>query len=139
MVDEDINFPKVNYGKKNVDRIHELTIADWSPFFDHGYWEIFIFCMSYAYVKGLKPEKVPGTATMPADAFKTETRHLMRALAIDYKNDISVIKNSRDYVTICEQFAYVGFDEVYNMIKNRPSEKAVDSVLFDMINEANKN
>ena len=46
MLDE-INFPDVNYGKKNKDEYLTLTEAEWSPFFGYYYWEIFIFSMLY--------------------------------------------------------------------------------------------
>jgi len=135
---EDIKFPDVNYGEKNKDRYHELTISEWSPFFEHNYWEIFIFCMSYAYAKGLEPEEPSGKGTLNAKMFLNPTRYLMRSLAIDYYKDILVIKDSNKVVKICEKFANTGFQEVYSKITNNPSEKPLDSIFIEMINEINK-
>ena len=135
---EDINFPDVNYGKANKDKMHELTVSEWSPFFGRSFWEIFIFSMSYAYAKKLEPKSVPGTGTMPPDAFQQSTRYLMRSLAISAKNDISIIKKSKDYVKICEEYAYAGFPEVYAQIKNNPTDKPVENILFNIISEIEK-
>ncbi len=135
--DSELQFPDVNYGPKNVERIKELTISEWSPFFGKDYWEVFIFSMSYAFAEKLAPAKsVPGTGTMPARVFRQETRHLMRSLAIAATGDISVIKNPRDYVKICEQYAYVGFDEIYKKIHQENTEDVpVENVLFNIINQ----
>jgi hypothetical protein len=132
---DDINFPDINYGKKNKDLYDELTQAEYSPFFGCNYWEIFIFCMTYAYAKGLTPKEVPGTGSLPARVFQTETRDVMRALAIDYTGSLDIIKNSREYVKICEQFAYAGFDEIYKRITDKASETPVEDILMNLIKE----
>ena len=147
MSEEDIKFPDVNYGMDNKKKYETLKISEWSPFFGKDYWEIFIFSMGYAYARGLKPKKVPGTGTMPARVFLPETRHLMRSLAIDHakkvgKPDpaISVIKNSKDYVKICEEYAAVGFPEVYLILEKgahdkKPEENMLAEIIADVWKE----
>ncbi len=137
MLDE-INFPDVKYGTINKENYLELTEAEWSPFYGYYYWEIFIFSMSYAYAKGLPPKKVPGVGNMKANVFQQPTRDLMRALAIDHTKDLNIIKDPKAYVKICEEFAYVGFDEILKRIKKNPSSNPVEDILMNMINEINQ-
>ena len=139
MSDQEIQFPDVNYGKENKEKMQELTTSEWSPFFGKDYWEVFIFCMSYAYSSKLERKKVSGTGTMPPQAFRQETRHLMRALAIG-EEGISVIKNPRDYVKVCEEYAAAGFGEIYKIISETDTEKTpVESILFNIINDQHRN
>lgn len=135
---EDIQFPDVNYGEDNREAYDELITSPWSPFYEHTHWELFVFCMSYAYAKKLEPSEPSGKGTLNAKVFLTPTRHLMRSLAIDYYDDISVIKDSSKVVRICEKFANVGIKEVHFKFKNRPSEKPILSVFLDMKNEINQ-
>ena len=136
MSDLEIQFPDVNYGMENKEKILELTTSDWSPFFGKDYWEVFIFCMSYAFATKMSPKQPKGTGTMPARVFRQETRHLMRCLAIADGGDISVIKNPRNYVKVCEGYAAVGFEEIYKIIKETDTEKIpVESILFNLIQD----
>lgn len=136
MLIDDINFPKIKYGTKNEDKYKELTEAEWSPFLGHFYWEIFIFSMSYAYAKGLVPESVPGVGSLPSNVFQQDTRDLMRSLAIDYKKDLNILKDTASYVKICEEFAYAGFDSVYKtIVENNLDKTPVEDILFNMIKE----
>ena len=137
MTEEDIKFPDANYGENNKEKYNELTISEWSPFFGHSFWEIFIFSMSYGFTKELEPTEPTGKGTINAKVLSTPVRHLMRALAIKHFKDISVIKDSNQVVKICEKYANAGFQKVYAKIKNRPSEKPLDGIFLDMINEIN--
>ena len=143
---DEISFPDVNYGDGNKQKIKDLTVWEFSPFFGCDYWEIFIFCMSYAYVKGIFAKSVPGVGTMPAKAFQTKSRDLMRALAIDYTNSqqkknntsnpLDIIKNPKEYVKICERYAYAGFNEIYNIIQNVDGQKTkTEDILMNLIKE----
>lgn len=137
---DEINFPDVNYGSDNKDKIYELTHQEHSPFYDCEYWEVFIFCMSYAYAKGFEMKKVPGVGSLPARVFQTSSRNLMRAVAIDHlnsqrkKNDTSnpldIIKNPKEYVKICESYAYSGFNEIYNIITQNDTNKIKNEELL---------
>lgn len=138
MSEEDIKFPDVNYGESNKDHYLELTSQEWSPFYNHNNWEIFIFSMSYGFAKNLEPIEPTGKGTMNAKVFSPPVRHLMRSLAIKYTEDISVIKDSNKVVKICEKYANAGFQEIYTRIKNRPSEKPIEKIFTDMINEINR-
>lgn len=146
---DEITFPDVNYGEDNKQRMKDLTVWDFSPFFGCDYWEIFIFCMSYAYAKGIsRPENIPGAGTMPSRAFLGPARDLMRALAIDYTNKnrkkgditnpLDIIKNPKEYVKICERFAFAGFEEIYTIIQNIDGQKTKsEDVLMNLIKEIN--
>ena len=138
MLLDDINFPDVKYGTKNKEDYRDLTEAEWSPFFGHHYWEVFIFSMSYAFAKNLSPMEPTGKGTLNAKMFSPPTRHLMRSLAIKDTGDISIIKDSNKVVKICEKYSNAGFQEIYTRIKNRPSEKPLEKIFTDMINEVNR-
>ncbi len=135
MKEADILFPDVNYGDKNKEKYNELVNKEWSPFLDHPIWEVFIFCMSYAYAKKLSPIEPTGKGTMNAKVFLSPTRYLMRALAIDHYKDISVIKDTNKVVKICEQFANAGIEEVYYRFSRSENN---GSVFLEMINEINQ-
>ena len=141
---DEINFPDVNYGSDNKDKMYELTHQEYSPFFGCDYWEVFIFCMSYAYAKGFEMKKVPGTGSLPAKVFQTPARNLMRAVAIDHlysqrkkddtSNPLDIIKNPKEYVKICEMYAYSGFNEIYNIItENDTSKTKHEDLLMNLI------
>ena len=62
----------------------------------------------------------------------------MRSLAIAKAEDLKIIKKSsgkEGYVKICEEYAFSGFDEVYNRIKNRDSTISAENILNEMLNE----
>ena len=134
MQEQEIIFPDVNYGDNNKDAYNDLINSQWSPFFEHTYWEVFIFCMAYAYAKKLNPSVPTGKPTLNAKMFLPPTRHLMRSLAIAYYKDISIIKNSKKVVSICEQYANAGIKDVYFRFK-KPSDKPIDSIFQEMIRE----
>jgi len=139
MSDAEIEFPWVNYGvtdPKIKEHMADLSSQLWSPFNGCDFAEIFIFCMSYAYAKDKTPIPPPkGSGSMPANAFKMEMRDLMRALAIAKTGDLKIIKNPRDYVKICEGYAFSAFEEVYNRIKNRDPSISPEMILDEMLNE----
>ena len=142
MSDAEIEFPWVNYGaseKQTKERMIELTTQNWSPFNAYDFAAVFIFCMSYAFAKDKTPMSPPGSqGSMPPSAFKTEMRDLMRSLAIAKTSNLKIIKKSsgkEGYVRICEEYAYSGFDEVYNRLKNRDSTISAENILNEMFNE----
>lgn len=138
---DEINFPDVNYGHDNKEKYYELTTNEWSPFIGCEYWEVFIFSMSYAYAKGIKAEKITGAGSMPSTVFQIGTRDLMRALAIDHQlksgnpHAIDIIKSPKEYVKLCELYAYAGFKEIYNIIKNNNGENKTNDILMNLIKE----
>ena len=131
-------FPDINYGESNKRMYHDLINYPWSPFFEHSIWEIFIFCMSYAYAKKLKPKDPDGKGTLNSKVFRRNTRYIMYALAIDHTNDVGVIKNLNGVVKICEGFANVGIQKIYQIFKNKSSEISVEKIFLDMISEINE-
>ena len=128
---DDINFPGARTGTANTSRYKELVESAWSPFVGYRYWNVFIFSMSYAFVKKLEPKPVSGERNMPADVFTAHTRNLMRALAIEHEGDLNIIKKSEEYVKICEEYANAGFQELYQIIKTNDIDtvKAEDLLL----------
>lgn len=142
MSDVEIEFPWVNYGasdKETKERMTELTTQNWSPFNGYDNAAVFIFCMSYAFGKDKTPMSPPkGSGSMPPSAFKMEMRDLMRSLAIAQTGDLKIIKKSsgkEGYVRICEEYAYSGFNEVYNRLKNRDSTVSPENILNEMLDE----
>lgn len=135
---EDIKFPDVNYGENNKEGYNDLTTKEWSPFNEHTFWEVFVFSMAYAFAKGLEPSEPTGKGTLNAKMFQPPVRNLMRALAIKDTGDIHIIKDSNKVVKICERYANSGFQEIYAKIKNRPSDKPLEKIFADMINEINR-
>ena len=131
-------FPDINYGESNKHMYNDLINYSWSPFFEHSIWEIFIFCMAYAYAKKLKPKDPDGKGTLNSKVFKPNTRHIMYALAIDHTNDVGVIKNLNNVVKICEGFANVGIEKIYQIFKNKPSDISIEKIFLDMISEINE-
>lgn len=139
MSQADIQFPKVNYGPENKEQMDELVLSEWSPFFGKDRADVFIFCMSYAYARGLEPKSITGSGTMPASAFDVEKRHLMRSLAISVEGNITIIKDSRKYVTICEEYAYAAFERIYKQIRDAfDNGVKTENILYDIINEVQR-
>ena len=151
MSDFDIEFgPWLNYGKgdkenKIGDKMEELASEPWSPFNGCDYAQVFIYCMSYAFAKGIKPLSPPGSGgSMPASAFKRDMRDFMKVVAISHTKDLNVITNPKEVVKICEGFAYASFLEVYNKIRKlsvklNSSELQLDTFLQEIVSENNSN
>ena len=135
MTDEDILFPDVNYGENNKEKYQDLVTKEWSPFYKGQYWEIFIFCMAYAYAKKLTPTDPTGHGTLNAKVFRESTRHMMRALTISHEKNVSVIKDSNKVVRICEKYANAGIHDIHDRFINKPKDKLVEKIFLDMQRE----
>ena len=71
---------------------------------------------------------------MTADVFTAHTRNLMRALAIEHAGDLNIIKKSEEYVKICEGYANVGFQEIYQIISDNDIDKVKpEDLLLNLI------
>ena len=142
MDNDDINFPDVRTGTANTPKYHELTEGDtknWSPFYGYDYADVFLFSMAYAFAHKLVPKAVSGEKNMPAKRFHAPERNMMRALAVEHNDDLNVIKDSLEYVKICEEYANAGFQEIYAIIKNNNFEKTKrEDILLNIINNAVK-
>ena len=118
----DIDFPPwINYGNANKEvsaQMDDLTYREWSPFNGQKFANVFIFCMAYGFAKGKKPEKPPGSGSMPGSAFDAEMRDVMKIVAISEKKDLEVAIQAKETVKICEGYAYAAFPEVYDKIAN---------------------
>jgi len=137
MSEEEIRFPDLNYGENNKKQYEDLIISEWSPFFNHTIWEVFIFCMSYAFAKKLSLTGSPTGTTkgINAKVLSQPTRYLMRTLAIQHYQDIKVIKDSTKVAKICEQYANAGIQELYPRLLNKPSEVPPEQFFIDLQNE----
>ena len=131
---DDINFPGARTGTANTSRYKELVEVAWSPFVGYRYWNVFIFSMAYAFAKKLKPKPVSGEQNMPPGVFDAQTRNIMRALAIEATGDLNIIKKSEEYVKICEGYANVGFQEIYQIISDNDIDKVKpEDLLLNLI------
>ena len=144
--DIEIEFPLVNFGGgKNGDEkaktaMFDLTHETYSPFNGCQNWQVFIFCCTYGFAHKKVKKTPPGAPAMPASAFKSETRDVMRAIAIADTKNLRIIKKASGkdgYVRICEEFAYGSLDEVYKRIRTMDdgTEKSGEDVLNKMIKE----
>ena len=140
MDNDDINFPDVSTGTKNTPKYRELTEEkEFSPFYGKDYAHVFLFSMAYAFAHKLVPKSVSGERNMPAKRFHAPERNMMRALAVEHTDDLNVIKDSLEYVKICEEYANAGFQEIYAIIKNNDFEKTKrEDILLNIINNAVK-
>jgi len=136
MSDFDIKFgPWLNYGKGKIGKeMDELVTESWSPFNGYNIAQVFIYCMSYAFAKGKNPEKPPpGSGSMPASAFDHDMRDFMKALAVAHTKDLDVVTDPKKVVAIGEGYAFAGFQDVYDKIKNRKSDISPESILEDIL------
>jgi len=137
MDNDDINFPDVRTGTKNTPKYLELIEEESSPFYGYDYGHVFLFSMAYAFAHKLVPKSVSGERNMPAKRFHAPERNMMRALAVEHTDDLNVIKDSLEYVKICEEYANAGFQEVYGIIKKNNFEKTKrEDILLNIINNA---
>ena len=145
-VDIEIEFPLVNFGGgKNGDdnaktAMFDLTHETYSPFNGCQNWQIFIFCCTYGFAHKKVRKTPPGAPAMPPSAFKSDTRDVMRTIAIADTKDLRIIKKAsgkNGYVRICEEYAYSALSEVYNRINTKDGGKANsgEDVLNKMIKE----
>lgn len=139
MSDFDIKFgPWLNYGiAENKEKMNHLISESWSPFNGCDTAQVFIYCMAYAFAKGRTPIKPPskGSGSMPASAFKRDMRDFMKALAIAHDDRLDVIADPKRVVEIGEGYAFAGFKEVYDTIKNRSSEISTEQIMEQMLRE----
>ena len=145
--DIEIEFPLVNFGggkngdTKAKDAMFALTTGlTGSPFNGCQNWQVFIFCCTYGFAHKKVRKAPPGAGAMPASAFKSDTRDIMRTIAIAETKDLRIIKKAsgkNGYVRICEEYAYSALGEVYNRIASLDDgkEKTGEDVLNKMIKE----
>ena len=131
--DLDTKFPEINYdGTK--DYMYKYLINDLkSPLKDQTHAIIFIFAMSLAKRDGLTPSDLKKPAKMPPNSFNADMRRLMRSILIDEKCDVYSIIDNRELRILCEKYANVGIDKLYNMIKSCPEGTEREDVLVDLI------
>ncbi len=135
----DIDFPPwINYGNANKEvsaQMDDLTSRGWSPFNGQKFANVFIFCMAYGFAKGKKPEKPPGSGSMPGSAFDAEMRDVMKIVAISEKKDLEVAIQAKETVKICEGYAYAAFPEVNDKIANCDSSIPAQTRIETLIQE----
>lgn len=137
--DFDIKFgPWLNYDKtKYGEQMNELISESWSPFNGCDIAQVFIYCMAHAYARGKSPGKPSssGGGSMPASAFKRDMRDFMKALAVAHDGKLDVIADPKRVVEIGEGYAFAGFPEIYDRIKNRNSDISPEQILDQILRE----
>lgn len=128
--DLDVKFPDVVYDRRLREKLGDLVNEDWSPFKGRSMADVFIYAMAYAFSHNMKPKALePKAMKLPPYAFDVEKRTLMRSLAIHIKNDIRVIKNNSDVITICAEYANAAITEIHNALVNKPHNLTSENVL----------
>ena len=139
MSDFDIKFgPWLNYGKKDIgSKMNDLITESWSPFNGCDTAQVFIYCMAHAFARGKSPQKPPtdGSGSMPASSFKRDMRDFMKSLAIAHEGRLDVIADPKRVVEIGEGYAFAGFEEIYDKIKNRNSRVSPEQILEQILRE----
>ena len=139
MDNDDINFPDVRTGTKNTPKYLELTEEESSPFYGYDYAHVFLFSMAYAFAHKLVPKSVSGVRNMPAKRFHAPERNMMRALAVEHTDDLNVIKDSLEYVKICEEYANAGITFLMKMNNEcRPTDpySAYEEKLKELLDDS---
>ena len=132
----DAKFPEVLYERGLNDKLIELVGEEWSPFKGHTMADVLIYAMGYALSHNMKPRPLgPKPMKLPPQAFDAEKRTLMRSLAIHVKNDVSVIKNNNEVITICAEYANAATTEVYNRLSNKDHSVTSENVLEEFLEE----
>lgn len=132
----DVKFPDVVYDRSFRDKIGDLINEDWSPFKGRTIADVYIYSMAYAFSHNMKPKALdPKPMKLPPYAFDIEKRTLMRSLAIHVKNDIRVIKNNNEVVTICSEYANAGLGPIYNALNNKDLMVTSENVLEKFLEE----
>ena len=122
------DFPAfVNYGQHSKDimaQYRELTTESWSPFVGYRFVDIFIFCMAYAYVRGIEPESPKSASNgIPGNVFDQKMFDYMRFVSISQTGELETGADAKKTVRICEGYAYAGFKKVYQRLQTLNSEK----------------
>lgn len=135
----DVKFPDVWYDRSLNGVLDELVNEEWSPFNGRTRADVFIYAMAYAFSHNMKPKALdPKPMKLPPYAFDVEKRTLMRSLAIYVKSDISVIKNNNEVIKICSEYANAAIMEIYNTLRNKPSDVTSENVLEELLQECHE-
>jgi hypothetical protein len=122
------DFPAfVNYGQHSKDimaQYRELTTESWSPFVGYRFVDIFLFCMAYAYVRGIEPESPKSASNgIPGSVFDQKMFDYMRFVAISNTEELETGADAKKTVRICEGYAHAGFKKVYQRLQTLNLEK----------------
>ena len=126
----EINFPKyVAYRKSDAGFYEELVHkSSGTPFSGMYRSDVFIYAMSLGFnskrkTPFLKDEKNPN---LPARAFDSPKRWLMRTLAVSDTGKLETILNNNEVVQIAECYANTGIDMLKDLHRlHRESDNAV--------------
>jgi hypothetical protein len=123
------DFPAfVNYGQHSKDimaQYREITHESWSPFLGRRFVDLFLFCMAYAYSRGIEPENPKGAGNgIPKSVFTDEKMFdYMKFVAISSTNSLETGADAKKTVRICEGYAFAGFKKLYQRLQTLNSEK----------------
>lgn len=137
--DLDAKFPEVLYNRNLHDEMSDLVHEPWSPFKGRTQADLFVFAMAYAFSQGVTRKPLdPNPMKLPPYAFDVEKRTLMRSLAIHVKNDIRVIKDNNEVITICAEYANAAIKYIHTALRNKPSEKTSEDILEEFVSAVGK-
>ena len=122
------DFPAfVNYGQHSKDimaQYRELTTESWSPFVGHRFVDVFLFCMAYAYVRGIEPESPKSASNgIQKHVFDQKMFDYMRFVSISNTGELETGADAKKTVRICEGYAHAGFKKVYQRLQTLNLEK----------------
>lgn len=135
-MDNIIRVPTEQYQKKNSETINirsyqyiqeKLGIDD----------SFVLFVVSVLIGKSLVEEdKIPDDLPTPNETYTRDTYHqnklyfnILKAVAIDVSDDISILNDMKAMIDIWERYAYAGFNELCDWYYD--SSKNIDSKLHD--------
>lgn len=135
----EIDFPDVGFRKIDQEFYQYLIKKEsGTPFSGLDMADVFIYAMSLGFDKerstpyGDKSERVPN---MPARAFDSEMRWLMRSLAITVNEESESIVDHRKVVDIAEEYANTGIDMMKGFIDKQTIELNQDAIFESHLRE----
>ena len=138
------DFPAfVNYGQHSKDimaQYRELTTESWSPFVGYRFVDVFLFCMAYAYVRGIEPESPKSASNgIPGNVFDQKMFDYMRFVAISNTEELETGADAKKTVRICEGYAHAGFKKVYQRIQTLNLEKLTSEKKIKVLIDESQN
>ena len=131
--DLDLKFPEIDIDVAYRDKYEYLIKTDASPFFRRTMADVFIFAMALAIKKDLPPKKLTKRAKLPANAFDSEKRTIMRSVIIHQKDDVYAIRDNTTVKHLCEDYANAGIEMLHMKIEGKPDSMTGQDVLVELI------
>ena len=127
----EIDFPDIGFRELDQDFYKYLVTKDaGTPFSGLTMADVFIYAMALGFKKGkktpyLEKERVPN---MPAQAFNSEMRWLMRSVAITECEGLEPIIEHKTVVEIAEGYANTGIQKIKQFMDKQTLDLEQDAV-----------